>query len=385
MKRALVVAIVLAAVCGGAASSAPTGTVLALVWERNTLSLASLDGRALAPRGRLLALGRASGEVSTDRIGDRLAVASAGVGIVVVDTRRSKVLWRLPRGRLVRAVSWLTPTRLLVAEHGGVLLLDTARERIVARSDYDGVVLASAEWKTGLVLLTFPNEGSIGAARLFVFGPGVSVRGIEVSRIAAGWASAPTSEYDFNTARPGLAVDPNAGRAYVAGGQHIATVDLRSLTMSYSGPERTEQKWSTGPRRIAAWLGNGVLAVSGADEKWTESGGVSTPFGLRYVGPAGVRLVDEHATDVRVAGDLALAFGSRYAAGRPVGMGLAAYDRAGNLRWRLFGDTPITDVRVANGLAYVWVARRLHVVDPATGAVVGGADVPRTRWLQILG
>ncbi|MCZ7587492.1 MAG: hypothetical protein M5U27_01240 [Gaiella sp.] len=386
MKRTIAAVLVVAAafVTAGASASG-TATVHALVWEKNTLSLATLDATTLAPRARPLALGRAQGEVFTDSLGERLAVASAGAGIVIVDTRRMGVLWRLPRGRLVRAVSWLSPTRLLVVEHGGVLLLDPLRKRIVARSDFDGVVLASAKWSNGLVLLAFRNEGSIEPARLFVVGPGVGVRTTELSRIAAGWASASTSEGDVNSAQPALAVDAVGGRAFVAGGPHLATIDLASLSVSYVGSERTLQKWASGPRRSAAWLGDGVLAVAGADEKWTGAGTTSTPFGLRYVSSSGVRVIDENATLVNAAGGLALAYGNRYTNGGTEGIGLIAYDRAGAFRWRLFDDTPISSLTVAGNRAYVWAGRRLQVVDLVAGAVIGGTDVPRTRWLQIIG
>lgn len=386
MKRTIAAVLVAAAAFATAGASASgTATVHALVWEKNTLSLATLDATTLATRARLLPLGRAQGGVFTDTLGDRLAVASSGAGIVIVDTSRMRITWRLDRGRLVRAVSWVSPGRLLVLEHGGVLLLDVVRKRIVARDDFDGVVLSSAKWADGIVALAFRNEGSIEPARLFVVGPGVGVRTIELSRIAAGWASAPTSEGEVNTAQPALAVDAAGGRAFVAGGPHLAAIDLASLSVSYVGSERTLQKWASGPRRSAAWLGDGVLAIAGADEKWTGAGTTSTRFGLRYVSSSGVRVIDENATLVYATGGLALAYGNRYTNGRSEGIGLIAYDRAGALRWRLFGDTPISSLTVASNRAYVWVGRRLQVVDPVAGAVIGGMDVPRTRWLQIIG
>jgi len=36
---------------------------------------------------------------------------------------------------VVRAVAWLSPSNLLVAEHGSVLLLDPNRKRIVSAAD----------------------------------------------------------------------------------------------------------------------------------------------------------------------------------------------------------------------------------------------------------
>lgn len=277
------------------ALSAGTGTagerdlVHALLFQGRTVSLAALDPTTLAQHGRLVPLGRAEGSVSSDRLGNRLAVASAGAGIVIVDTRRMRVTWRLPRGRLVRAASWVAPNRLLVAEHGSVLLLDPVRKRIVGRSQYDGLVVASARWSGGLVLLAHRSEGEIGPARLIVVGPGARTRSVDLDRILAGWASGPTGQVPFNRAQPGLAVDPGGGRAFVAGGTQVATIDLATLVVEYRGAERTLQKVATGPRRSAAWLGEGALAVTGSDESVTGRTLASTPFGLRYVTSAGVR------------------------------------------------------------------------------------------------
>ena len=373
----------LVALAGGTGTAGGREPVHALLFQGQTVSLASLDATTLAQQGRQLAIGRAHGSVSTDRLGSRLAIASAGAGIVVVDTRQMRVVWRLARGRLIRAVAWLSPSRLLVVEHGGALLLDPSRRRIVGHTRFEGVVLDTVRWSQGLVALASRNEGSIDPARLVVIGPGVRTRIVEVARIAAGWAPGPSDGVPFNRAIPGLAVD-SAGRALVAGGPHLATIDLASLEVSYGRTERTLQKVTTGPRRSAAWLGDGILALSGADERWTEAGSSSEPFGLRYLSSAGVRIVDPDATDVRAAADLALAFGSRSADGRVHGIGLAAYGRDGALRWRLFGDAPVSSLTLANGLAYVWVAGRWNVVEVVSGTVLGSAP-PRAAAMILLG
>lgn len=384
MTRALVVCSLLLAVAAGGAASAPATdreTVHALVWKGRTLSLARLDAVTLIARGGSLALGRLQGSFYADTLGDRVAVASPGTGIVVVDTRRRRVAWRIQRGMLVRAVAWLSPSRLLVAEHGGTLLLDPHRKRIVGRSDYDGLVRASARWDGGLVLLAHRNEGEIRPARLVVVGPGVRTRSVELDRIPAGWASGPTGQTPFNHAQPALAVDRDGGRAFVAGGSQLATIDLSTLVVSYSGAERTLQKVTTGPRRSAGWLGGGTLALAGADESWRDDGVASTPFGLRLVTAGGVRLVDERATDVRTTDGLALAYGVHYIAGRTVGIGITAYDVQGVPRWRLFGASPVTEVVVVDELAYVWASGRWHAVELATGAIVGSSPLSNQKLI----
>jgi len=93
MKRAVVMMVVAGALAGSAASSSSTGsTVDALVYQDRAVLLASLDATTLEPRGRMLPLGRGQGSVFTDRLGDRLAVASAGIGVAIVDTRRAKLV-----------------------------------------------------------------------------------------------------------------------------------------------------------------------------------------------------------------------------------------------------------------------------------------------------
>ena len=390
MKRVLLAVVVFVGALGGAAAPAANpGTVQALVWKGNTLSLASLDPLTLAPRRRLLPLGRAHGSVHTDPSGDRLAVASAGVGVVVVDTRRMRVLWRLPqRGRHVHGVSWLSPNRLLVAEHGGVLLVDTARGRIVAEERFEGNVIQSTRWRDGLVLLAERGAGRIEPARLVVVGPAARIRTVELARIPSGTDGGENNQGPYRTARPGLTVDRAASAAFVAGGLVVARVDLATLAATYSGTERTVQKLAAGPRRSAAWLGGGTLAVAGSDESVTGADGrslTSTPYGLRYIRADNVTIVNDKVTEVSVANGRALAYGVRYVGGRFEGVGLTAYDRAGAVRWHLFEETPVSAVQIAKGVAYVWMGRAVTIVEVATGSILGTATRPAGTFFQVVG
>lgn len=387
MKQLVLVQVLAAAVLAASSSAAPVAQpAFALVYQGQAASLATLDATTFRPRGRLLPLGRGQGSVFADRLGDRLAVASAGIGVAVVDTRREKLVWRLPRGALVRAVAWLSPSRLLVVEHGSVLLLDPLRKRIVSRGEYEGAVVATARWRQGLVLLAERGRGSIEPARLVVVGPGARMRAVDLAGIAAGWDGGENNQGPFVMASPALAVDVAGGRAFVAGGMQVAAVDLASLGVQYRSAERTVQKAGSGPRRAAAWLGDGVLAVAGDD--LAAGGGdhttlASTPFGLRFVTAAGVRVVDARATNVRVAGDLVLAYGVRHAGGQAVGMGVAAYDADGVRRWQLFGDRAIGFLTVANGLAYVRTPGRVHVLDVASGRVLSVTNDPWRTFLVL--
>src|SRR3989304_2316666 len=76
-----------------------------------------------------------------------------------------------------------------------------------------------------------------------------------------------------------LAVDPSARTAYLVSGDRVFIVDLRTLSVTDRGPLRTLAKSSAGTSRSAAWLGGGLMAVSGADY----GVGTLTPIGLRVV------------------------------------------------------------------------------------------------------
>jgi hypothetical protein len=105
-------------------------------------------------------------------------------------------------------------------------------------------------------------------------------------------------------AQPGLAVDPDGRRAFVVGaGDPLAVVDLRTLEVAWHRTEprpgllgrladwllpAAEAKSVHGPVRMAAWLGDGLMAVWGQDE--TEPV-VRGPTVEQWLRPAGLRLV----------------------------------------------------------------------------------------------
>jgi hypothetical protein len=62
----------------------------------------------------------------------------------------------------------------------------------------------------------------------------------------------------------GLAVDPAGRKAYLAEGERVFTVDLRTLAVSDPGPLRTLAKAPLGSERSARWLGNGLYACRDA-------------------------------------------------------------------------------------------------------------------------
>jgi hypothetical protein len=124
-------------------------------------------------------------------------------------------------------------------------------------------------------------------------------------------------------------------------------------------------------------LPNGAIAVTGEDRPATRRHVAKPiPFGLRLIDPGSwtVRTVDAEPQDVTVAGGLLLA--RRWSIGDDglEGIGVRAYDTAGELRWTSF-DEADTIVRGAAGRhAYVEVKRagrrRIHVVELESGWTV---------------
>lgn len=400
MKPVLVTVALLAAAVAGVATAAtprapgapaalrtgaPRQTVLAVQSADGRATLSRRDAVTLAPAGRRLAL-RSAPEVWARSPGGRyLAVADSRDGLAVVDLRTMRVTWRLPRGVLVRALAWEGPGRLLLVEHAAVLVADPVARRVVGRIDYQGEALQVERAGDTLVILASAGDGRIGPARLVVVGPGLSARTLALPEVLAGVDGGEGNTGPFRGAWPALAVDPAAGRAYVAGGEWVAAVDLRSLVYSLAQPERTPQKVAAGPVRSIAWLGS-VLVIAGYDlavAAGSTSGDAidGTAYGLRYLRDGRTVLVDRDATQVRAAGGLALAYGSRWWDASAAGSGLAAYDAFGALRWRALPDTAVDIVAVAGRAAYVRSAGSLAVVEIATGRILSRPSVPRGLWI----
>jgi hypothetical protein len=126
----------------------------------------------------------------------------------------------------------------------------------------------------------------------------------------------------------GLAVDPVGRKAYLAEGERVFGVDLRTLAVSDPGPLRTLTKAPLGSERSARWLGNGLLAVSGLDRDAT----TAKPAGLRLVDVRDrtSRTIDPTATSFTVAGRVLLVENAR---NRPA-LSVTAYGFDGRQRYQ---------------------------------------------------
>jgi hypothetical protein len=240
----------------------------------------------------------------------------------------------------------------------------------------------------GFVLLVGPEEG-FGPARIVVADANAVLRSTTLD-VVAGYTQPDGEPYVFRQRLPGLAVDPEGGRAFVVTPENqVVEIDLATLAVRRHDLSQAvsllgrlhdwlepaaHAKASDGPVRTARWLGNGMLAVTGNDGHATVSGGrierqTWTPAGLKLIDTAtwSVRPIDDRVSGFVFADGLLLATGST--------IGLVGYSPYGAARFALFPDRSPWVSAVVDGHAYVGFGggpdQTLTVVDLATGQVVG--------------
>jgi hypothetical protein len=239
-----------------------------------------------------------------------------------------------------------------------------------------------------VVLLVAPS-GDVGPSRLLIVDAAGSARSLALDRILSGYGRCRGSQ-------PGVAVDPEVERVFVAGADGVlAVAELETLAVSYhslagsepAGSDDCQYRW-----RTARWLSDGLIALSGRDRH-----DFTSPTGRNQtrMEPAGLRLVDERSWTARVLDERADAFrfvdrqliatGFRWdtsVSQRPEGMGVAAYTLDGAKRFHLFDGQSSSVAEAYAGRVYVAFERGpLAVVDLASGAVVGQRSAPVARLL----
>lgn len=415
MGRALAVAV--AAVCVASLPAAARGVpqaapsparaaaeaapVLGIDFFARDGLLAWFDPLTLRPlRGRKVPLARhfSSWSFSADR--SLLALGGGETADVrLVDARRMRLLGDVPLGpgEGVGGVSWLRPDRLLALVVGGragaLAVVDPQRRRVLRRVPLPRPVWEAVRLPDGLVLL-LGASGSFRPVGLAVVDADGGVRLATVSRIEIGTVASERAGQPFaRTRRPGIAVDPERRRAYVvSAGSELAEVDLDSLAVSYRPLSETvsllgrlrdwlepqaQAKLFAGPERTARWLGDGLIAVAGADysvanDRDGTPRSVSRAAGLRLIDvrTGTVRTLAPGASRLALAGGLLFAEGGSYdATGWSDRIGLVAYDLAGRERYRLYAGE-VAWLAAAGSFGYVWRDRRVDVVDLAGGAVL---------------
>ena len=379
-----------------------------------------MNAKTLAPlAGRRVALGRNTGAwtFSPNRRGLAIGVDRA-LGLRIVDVRALKRVADVHTlNGNVLAAAWLSPRRIVGLDRAGIFVVDPIAKRMVAFRQVEATLVAWARAQSSLVLLLGPPPDGIpvapvttggaglGAARLLLIGADGRARSVPLDRIRTGAT--------FDTAGPperwvpGLAVDAAGGRAFVVGsGDLVAEVNLQTLAVAYHElrehtsllhralgwlfPAAAAKGPIAGPTRQAAWLGNGLLAITGDDVRVTvrprEIDVASKPLGLKLVDTRdwAVRTLEPRATGFAQADGVLLAYGGSYDAQYRAadGMGLAAYTIDGKKLYHLFGDSPLFWATVAGSNVYAAPDGKIVAVDLASGRVMRSLDAPLPQILN---
>lgn len=369
---------------------AATSQLLGLRYGRLDTWLVRLELRTLETiPGRKLALGRYQSGWSFSPDRSRLVFGNQGVALNdspaalrIVDPTRFATVRDVPLGMdgYVAATHWVRTDRLQAVvrssspEGDFVLLVDAAEGRVLQRQLLAGSVSAIGRAKGALVLLLeSPTFGPIGLA---VADEAGSVRSVKLDRIEAGRSVTDPPNSYLQHDRAGLAVDTAGGRAYVvAAGDPVAEVDLAILSVAYhvpaqpvsllgrlhdwAEPRAQAKEFLTRSARGALWLGDGQLAVVGMNgtAHWTKNHFAvkMVPSGLQAIDTRdwSSRVVDPSSSDLEVARNALLSWGSSWDSGTQKGTGLTVFGSHGERRFHLFGAQRVYGAQVVNGRAFV--------------------------------
>jgi hypothetical protein len=379
MRRVAVLACAAALVSVPAAlsGSASYPPLLGMAIVHGTNRLVWLDPLTLKVRGQASLKLPAFSSWRQSPDGSRLVFVAWQGTLRFVDAKGLRMVGsvRLP-GMIQSDVVWVSSRLLVVYDTLEIAAVDPVSMRVLWRErvpqEFNPFYpQGAASTPGGVIILLSPADGSVGPTTVLSVDASGRIRTVKLAQIQSGATQDPSGASLFTGASPGLAVDPVGGRAYVVGGDGtVAAVDLSTLTVGYHDQSRTlaiAEKVLSGPTRDALWLGNGLLAVTGENDRaWIDANGKYQesvkPAGLTIVDTQTwtTKMVDPGASAVAFANGLLLASGQTWETTRgqsglnPQGDGLTAYSTAGAAAFHLLGQTPVQQVRAANGLGYAW-------------------------------
>jgi hypothetical protein len=376
-----------------------TGFVKARVTQLEPLSL-----EPVGPRIRLRLGGGSASAVSPN--GRRLALGTGAPGIQVIDLRRMKevAFVRLGGTGWVTHVFWEHGLVFAVVEgdrSASLVLVDPVGWEVVRRDPLAGMVVGadvgSEEGTAQVVLLTAPRR-HVGPVTITVAG-GKGGDSVVVREISGGSETSNTEDgYHARQVIPGLAIDQAGKRALIVpAGRTVAEVSLDDLAIRYhmlSQPvsllgrlhnwlePSAEAKLIEGPQRKAAWLGDGLIALTGADYATVNDSNGQPEVHVQAAGLSfidtrdwSLRKINEETSDFTVSGSTLLAFGDT-SWGDPAAkrLGLVGYDHHGGELFQVLNGRRVGWLETAGDLAYVVVDdRRRIVVDAVSGRVLARA------------
>lgn len=365
--RLFAAATALAALALPAASAAPE-RYWGLSYSQNSVTLHRVDPVRLKPLGASLALGLFDSERAVSPDGSTLAVTARDRPVVrFVDLERMRVLGeaRLAVAGEVHVLRWTLRGLVAVVDPpaGSKLVwVDPERRRVTRVLRYRGELADFRLASERIAVVEWPGS-RVGPVRLNVIDADGRARSIRVDRIRGGWARRGSEV--VRMAEPGLALDPEGERAWLADADgEICEVVLDSLAVRCNivrTPAKTAAPWS---RRQLKLVADGTLALSG----WEKP-----DPGPRAARSIGLWLVDLSTWRKRLVDRGIGSF--RFAGGAVVGVrrnGVSAYGPTGSLRYRIEEQLQLGVISTAGPYLYVPAADgRTLVAELATGQVRG--------------
>lgn len=366
VKRAATLALVLIALAepGGAATERTWG----FSGSNAAAKLHRIDPARLSPLGPALALGLFNAERAFAPDGKTLAVvAQDRPDVRFVDLDRMRVLGdaRLAAEGEVHVLRWTERGLVAVVDppRGSRLVwLDPVRRRVTRVLRYRGELSDFRLAAGRIAVLEWPS-GRVGPARLNVVDADGRARSTRIDRILGGWAR--QGGEVVRMAEPGLAIDPEGERAWIADADgEICEVVLDSLAVRCNTVRTLAKTGAPWSRRQLKLVADGTLALSGWEKPTA---------GQRAARSIGLWLVDTSTWKRRL---VAPGIGSfLFSNGVVVGVrrnGVTAYDPTGALRFRV--EEPLQLGVISTAGRYLYVSRtdgRTVVADLATGRVLG--------------
>jgi hypothetical protein len=344
------------------------GTLFGLQGSQADGRLVRVNPTTLRPFGPSLQVGNFTAERAISPDGRTLALVSQDRPVVrFVDVERMRGLGeaRLADEGDVHVLRWTERGLVAVVDppRGSKLVwLDPEQRRVTRVLRYRGE-LADFRLAAGrIVVLEWPS-GVVGPVRLNVIDADGRARSIRVDRIRGGWAR--KAGKVVRVAEPGLAIDPEGERAWLADADgEICEVVLDSLAVRCNTVRTLAKTGTPWSRRQLKLVADGTLALSGWEKP--EAG----PRAARSIG---LWLVDTSTWRRRLLDRGIDSF--RFAGGVIVGVrrnGVTAYDPRGALRYRI--EEPLQLGVISTAGPYLYVPRsdeHTVVADVATGRVFG--------------
>jgi hypothetical protein len=418
MIRALVAALALAVGAGGN-ERAPVHpfdrgqvpkSVIGILWNDTGFvkaRLTQLEPLSLEPVGHRIRLRPGGGSASAVSPNGRLLALGTGApGIQVIGLRRKRevAFVRLGGTGWVTHVFWERGLVFAVVEEdrsASLVLVDPVSWDVVRRNPLGGMVVGadvgSEEGAGQVVLLTAPRR-HVGPVTITVAG-GKGGDSVVVPEISGGSESSNTEDgYHARQVIPGLAIDRAGKRALIVpAGRTVAEVSLDDLAIRYHTLSKpvsllgrlrnwlepaAEAKLIEGPQRKAAWLGNGLVAVTGADYSTVKNSDGQPDVHVQAAGLSlldtndwTIRKADEETSDFSLFDSSLLAFGdTSWGDSSRKGIGLRGYDLGGRELFHTLVGRKVAWIEASGDLAYVFVDdRRRIVVDAASGRILSRA------------